>query len=96
VNVLLIQWRRILGWLAVAISVLAACFWAYWGSIENFHEGWYFTSLWRNLTLMLVQYLSPMLIMVAASCVAVRWRRAAIPLFGTAALGAAASSGTPR
>ena len=82
------RWRRILGWLAVSISVSAACFWAFWGSIENFHEGWYFTSLWKNLLLMLVQYLSPMLILVAASAIATRFRRTALPLFGAAALGA--------
>ena len=36
-------WRQILGWSAVAVSTGLACMWAWWGSIENFHEGWYST-----------------------------------------------------
>jgi hypothetical protein len=88
-SVRITKWRQILGWLGVSISVAAACFWAFWGSIENFHEGWYFASLWQNLVLMLAQYLSPMLVVVAASSIAVRWRPSALPLFGAGALGAA-------
>jgi hypothetical protein len=61
-SLLIPKWQRIVGWSAVSISTLVAGFWGFWGSIENFHEGWYFTSLWRNLVLMLVQYLSPMII----------------------------------
>ena len=71
----------------MGLSTLIAGFWAFWGGIENFHEGWYFTSLWRNLALMVVQYLAPMLVFVAvALCryplavggrgVALRWGRA--------------------
>jgi hypothetical protein len=83
--------RRVLGWVAVSISTVVASFWAFWGSIENFHEGWYFTDLWRNLTLMFVQYLSPMLIVMMVSLVALRWRRSALPVFGSLALAAAIS-----
>src|SRR5579863_3624881 len=32
---------QILGWTAVSISVAFACLLAFWGSNENFHEGWY-------------------------------------------------------
>ncbi|MDR3714065.1 MAG: hypothetical protein P4L51_14695, partial [Puia sp.] len=46
-----------LGWIAVSISTALACFWALWGINENFHEGWYFDSVWRNVGLMMVQYL---------------------------------------
>jgi hypothetical protein len=28
--------RQVLGWLAVALSTSIACFWAFWGIIENF------------------------------------------------------------
>jgi hypothetical protein len=83
------QWRKVLGWVAVGISTVVATFWAWWGSIENFHEGWFSTSLWRNLGLMFVQYLSPMLIIVVLSALAIRWRWSALPLFGTAAIGTA-------
>ena len=43
-----------------------ACFWAFWGIIENFHEGWYFDSTWSNLAPMFGQYLSFMLGFIAA------------------------------
>jgi hypothetical protein len=79
----------ICGWTAVSISTLVAGFWGFWGSIENFHEGWYSTSLWRNLVLMLVQYLGPMIIVVGLSAIAVGWRRAALPIFGTMAVAVA-------
>jgi hypothetical protein len=67
--------RRLLGWLAVGLSALAAGFWAFWGGIENFHEGWYYPSLGMNLGLMAVQYLSPMLLVMAAGLAAVCWPR---------------------
>jgi hypothetical protein len=79
-------WQRIVGWSAVSISTLVAGFWGFWGSIENFHEGWFWPSLWRNLALMFVQYLSPMIIIVGLSAIAVRWRRAALPIFGAIAV----------
>jgi len=50
------------GWVAVGESVLIACFWAFWGSEEAFHEGWYSRSLWANVAMTLVQYLGPMLL----------------------------------
>jgi hypothetical protein len=53
-------WRVVVGWSAVALNLLVSCFWAFWGAIENFHEGWYSPSLLANLGLMLAQYLSPM------------------------------------
>lgn len=53
--------RRVLGWLAVGCSTVVASLWAFWGAIENFHEGWYLASLGQNLGLMLLQYLAPML-----------------------------------
>src|SRR6266571_4583070 len=64
------KWQ-ILGWLAVGLSTVIACFWAVWGIIENFHEGWFYDSLFSNLRLMLVQYLSPMLIFVGLSLLSI-------------------------
>ncbi len=63
--------------------------WAWWGSNENFHEGWYYPSIWRNIGLMFVQYLSPMLIVIFISALALSWARLALPLMGTAAIAAA-------
>jgi hypothetical protein len=82
-------WRQFLGWTAISISTLTAGFWAVWGSIENFHEGWYFTSTLTNIELLLGQYLSPMLIVMLISIVALRWPGAALPVLGCLALAAA-------
>jgi hypothetical protein len=55
----------------VGLSVVITCFWAYWGIIENFHEGWYYESLLSNVGLMIVQYLSPMLIFMGVTLVSI-------------------------
>ena len=55
--------------------------------MENFHEGWFSTSIWQNILLLLVQYLSPMLIVLLISAVAPQWPRLAIPVLGGLALG---------
>ena len=67
--------RQLTGWLALGISTLVTCFWAFWGIVENFHEGWYFASLLANLGLMFVQYLSPMLIFMAVTLLSIFWHR---------------------
>ena len=67
--------RAIAGWAAVAISTTLGPFWAFWGSIENFHEGWFYPDPWRNLVLMTVQYLPWMFVPIAAGLLGL-WRRA--------------------
>lgn len=67
--------RRIAGWAAVGFSTVITCVWAFWGIIENFHEGWYSESIFSNLGLMFAQYLSPMLIFMGATLVAIFWPR---------------------
>ena len=32
--------RQIAGWISVSLSMVITCFWAFWGIVENFHEGW--------------------------------------------------------
>jgi hypothetical protein len=59
----------------VVLSTAIASFWAFWGIIENFHEGWYFESIWPNLGLMVVQYLSLMLIFLTLGAVSIIWHR---------------------
>jgi hypothetical protein len=59
----------------VSLSTLITCFWAFWGIVENFHEGWYFESLLSNLGLMLVQYLSPMLLFMGMTLISIFWPR---------------------
>jgi hypothetical protein len=63
--------QQVAGWMGVGFSTILTCFWAFWGIIENFHEGWYYQSWLSNLGLMLVQYLSPMLLFLGVSLIAV-------------------------
>jgi hypothetical protein len=67
--------RQIIGWIAVAFSIVITCVWAFWGIIENFHEGWYYESFLSNVGLMFVQYLSPMLIFMVIALISISWPR---------------------
>jgi hypothetical protein len=67
--------RQKVGWIGVGLSTAITCFWAFWGIIENFHEGWYYDSWLSNVGLMLVQYLSPMLIFMAVTLISISWPR---------------------
>ena len=81
--------RQVAGWIAVGISTAITCFWAFWGVIENFHEGWYAESLLSNLGLMFVQYLSPMLIFMGVTLISIYWPRLGGVLHGIIAFFAA-------
>lgn len=83
------RFQQVVGWVAIALSVIASCFWAFWGSIENFHEGWYHPSLVMNLGMMLGQYLLPMLLFIAAALAGIRWPRLGAGAHFVAALWAA-------
>ncbi len=63
------------GWIAVGISTCLACLWAFWGIIENFHEGWYDVSLARNLGMLFLQYLVPLAAFMGVGAAAIRWPR---------------------
>ena len=69
------NYRLIAGWIAVSFSTIITCVWAFWGTIENFHEGWYYDSLLSNMGLMFVQYLSPMLIFMGLTLISILWPR---------------------
>lgn len=62
--------QKFLGWISLLLMFGISCFWAFWGVMENFHEGWYYTTLTENIMLMFVQYLSPLLICLILSLVA--------------------------
>lgn len=49
--------------------------WAFWGSIEAFHEGWYHHSFWQNLALTSGQYLMPMLLFLVPGLICLRFPR---------------------
>ncbi len=71
----------ILGWISVVLATAIASVWAFWGILENFHEGWYAHSIWRNLGMMLVQYLSFSLLFMALAMVGLKWPRAGASLY---------------
>jgi len=71
-------WKIIIGWCAIATSTILASICAWWGIIENFHEGWFYQSLSKNIGLMLVQYLSFSLIFIILGLISVRF-----PYIGT-------------
>ena len=64
--------KRVTGWIFYSAALLLTCVWAFWGAIENFHEGWYYASLLQNIGLMFIQYLSPMLVFMVLTLFAVR------------------------
>ncbi len=59
----------------MGFSTVITCFWAFWGIIENFHEGWFYESWLSNVGLMFVQYLGPMLIFLAVTLTSIHWPR---------------------
>lgn len=75
--------RSIVGWITFLMSVFTACFWAYWGIIENFHEGWYHSSFKQNIILMFFQYLAPVIIAMVLSIIAIFKNKVGSVLFLT-------------
>ncbi|MEN1679962.1 MAG: hypothetical protein AAGJ46_10235 [Planctomycetota bacterium] len=59
-------------WLAVALIIAAAGFWAFWGAIEAFHEGWRRPTLIGRL-LQTAAYLSPAAVLTSLGYVGARW-----------------------
>jgi len=79
--------RSIIGWIMVSITTVFSCVWAYWGTIENFHEGWYSTSLGENLFMLFFQYLLFTIIFVALAVTTLRWKKIGMLLHGIVAVG---------
>ncbi len=77
---------NIAGWVAVGLSISITCVWAFWGIVENFHEGWYFESIWLNLGMMILQYLSPMLIFMSVTLISIFWPKLGGGVHGLIAL----------
>ena len=78
--------HQIMGWIAVGMSTVITCFWAFWGIIENYHEGWYSKSILSNIGMMFIQYLSPMLIFMVVTLISIYWPRVGGILHGIFAL----------
>lgn len=67
--------KSIIGWIGVFITILFSSVWAYWGAIENIHEGWYSTSIWENLFMLFFQYLLITIIFVSLAVIILRWKK---------------------
>jgi hypothetical protein len=78
--------NKLLGWLAVGITTFMSSIWAFWGIIENFHEGWYSTSLWENLLMMFIQYMSLCIIFIVLGIIALHWRKIGLVIFSIIAI----------
>lgn len=72
--------QMVLGWIAVAIIIIFSSLWAYWGGIENFHEGWYSKNIWENIGMMFLQYWLVSLIFTLIGLIGVRFTIVALPL----------------
>ena len=69
-----------LGWIGVSITLIFSSLWAYWGAIENFHEGWYSHSIWENLFMLFFQYLLFTIVFVLLAVISLRWKRIGLVL----------------
>jgi hypothetical protein len=78
--------HRILGWLAVILGTSVSMLWAFWGTLENFHEGWLGPTLGWNL-LWTLAYLAPALITMAMALLALHWPRAGAAVYVAIGLG---------
>lgn len=62
------------GWAAVIITAVFTSLWAFWGIIENFHEGWWYNDVWKNIGVMFLQYLSLAIVFYVLGIIAV-WKQ---------------------
>jgi len=67
--------KRILGWLGVSITIVFSSIWAYWGAVENFHEGWYSVSFWENVFMLVFQYMLIAIIFVVLALIILKWKK---------------------
>ncbi len=72
--------RKIIGWIGVFITIFFSSLWAYWGAFENFHEGWYSSSLLENIFMLLVQYMSFTIVFVLLALVSLKWKKVGLIL----------------
>jgi hypothetical protein len=73
--------HNLVGWIGVVLVTLAASYWAFWGVLEAFHEGWCKPTLSLRL-LQVLAYLSPALVLAVLAAVAIRFPRLGAALFG--------------
>ncbi len=75
-----IKRQLIFGWIAVTIILVISSLWAYWGGIENFHEGWYSKNIWENISVMFIQYWLFALVFIIVGLIGIRFPKVSLPL----------------
>ena len=80
--------RAVAGWSAVALSTGLACLWAYWGIVENFHEGWHERSLTADVAVGVAHFVRIPIAIALVAAFSVRWPRLGGVLHAVAAVGA--------
>ncbi|MFZ5353254.1 MAG: DUF1566 domain-containing protein [Bacillota bacterium] len=78
--------KQVLGWLGVIITLLLSGLWSYWGAYENFHEGWYSTSVWENILMLIFQYMLFPIIFTLLAMTIMKWKIPGIILHGSMAV----------
>jgi len=73
--------KKLAAWTAISITCAFSCFWAFWGIIENFHEGWYYESTLMNIGSMIIQYLIFSLMFLLIGLVAIKWKKIGAVIF---------------
>lgn len=63
--------QLILGWIAAGICITVTSLWAFWGTIEAFHEGWWQPTLGGRIAYALL-YLTPMAAVLVPTLLAIR------------------------
>lgn len=58
----------------MASNCVVSCSWTIWGTVENFHEGWFSKTLFENLLWTLL-YLSGAILWTLLGVVAIKWPR---------------------
>ena len=80
-----VHWTNLVGWTAVVLVTLLSAFWAWWGVLEAFHEGWSKPLWWMRL-LQVAAYLSPATVLCTLTALGIRWPRVGAALFVLAGL----------
>lgn len=70
------QSKSSFGWIAIIVSAFFANAWAFWGIMENFHEGWYHPHFWDNIKMMFGQYLIIPIGFILLGSISLRWQKA--------------------
>jgi hypothetical protein len=64
----------------VGTTLVFSILWAYWGAVENLHEGRYSHSVWENLFMLVFQYLLFTIVFVLLALISLRWKNIGLAL----------------